>query len=291
MELGATSDAGAGNEGQSMQSVAEQALQEILETYRDVVFDHESIVGNCDDIGPFQNVVLQECERMNFLIGEMSRSLIELDMGFKGELTMSDSMEGLAIALYLDKVPTSWDKLAFPSMRPLGSWLGDLANRLVQLNDWAAAPAETPICTWISGLFNAQSFLTAVMQITAQAGGLELDKLTLITDVTKKMAAEEMTQPAREGSYITGIMLEGGSWNMSNQLLESARPREMFSPLPVINVRPAIVDKLDPALYKCPVYKTQLRGNTYVFSLQLRTKADVGKWVLSGVVGLLDVIG
>ena len=127
---------------------------------------------------------------MNILIAEMLRSLMELDMGFKGDLTMSDSMEALAQALFLDKVPAGWAKLAFPSMRALGAWLGDLTNRLNQLNEWSSSPAETPIVTWISGLFNPQSFLTAIMQITAQAGGLELDKLTLLTDVTKKMAAE-----------------------------------------------------------------------------------------------------
>jgi dynein heavy chain len=129
------------------------------------------------------------------------------------------------------------------------------------------------------------------MQITAQAGGLELDKLTLLTDVTKKVAAEEMTQPAREGTYVTGISLEGGAWNSSTAMLESARPREMYSPLPVVNVRPTIIDKMDSSLYMCPVYKTQSRGPTYVFTIQLRTKADTAKWVLSGVVGLLDVTG
>ena len=292
LELGASADSGAaGGEGQSMQGVAEQQLQEILEAYRDVKFEQELILSNCDEVGPFQNVVLQECERMNILISEMTRSLVELDMGFKGDLTMSDSMEALATALFLDKVPAGWEKLAFPSMRALGSWLGDMTNRLNQLNEWSSSPAETPIVTWISGLFNAQSFLTAIMQITAQAGGLELDKLTLLTDVTKKLVAEEMTQPAREGTYITGISLEGGSWNTSSALLESARPREMYSTVPVINVRPAIVEKLDPAMYKCPVYKTQQRGPTYVCEIQLRTKADVGKWVLAGVVGLLDVTG
>ena len=48
-----------------------------------------------------------------------------------------------------------------------------------------------------AGLFNPQSFLTAVMQTTAQAQSLELDKLSLLTDVTKKLAPEEFTAAAK----------------------------------------------------------------------------------------------
>ena len=34
---------------------------------------------------PYSSVFLQECERMNLLLAEMRRSLLELDMGLKGE--------------------------------------------------------------------------------------------------------------------------------------------------------------------------------------------------------------
>ena len=34
-----------------------------------------------------------------------------------------------------------------------------------------------------------------------------------------------------------------------------------------------------------------MRGPTYVCNIQLKTKAEIGKWVLSGVVGLLDSTG
>jgi dynein heavy chain len=268
--------------------VAEAAIQDILDTLRDVKFELEAVTNAVEEVGPFQNIVLQEAERMNSLIAEIVRSLLELDSGFKGDLTISDTMEDLANSLFLDRVPKKWEALAYPSLRGLAAWMSDLQLRIAQLNDWVAAPQETPICTWISGLFNPQSFLTAVMQTTAQKENLELDKLTLLTEVTKKMLAEEMSAPAKEGTYVIGLSLEGGSWSLQNALLEPSKPREMFSPLPVINVRPAVLDKQDPSLFQCPVYKTQSRGPTYVFSLQLRTKHEPGKWVLSSVVALLD---
>ena len=208
----------------------------------------------------------------------------------KGYLTVSDAMEELANALYLDRVPKRWEQLAYPSLRSLSAWVSDLVNRISQLNDWVASPLDTPVVTWLPGLFNPPSFLTAIMQIVAQAQSLELDKLTLLTEVTKKLAPEEFTAAAKDGTYISGLFLEGGSWNVNGAVLESSKPREMFSPLPVIHIRPAIVDKFEAGTFLCPVYKTQQRGPTYVFSLQLKTKSDPGKWVLAGVVSIMDIL-
>ena len=58
--------------------------------------------------------------------------------------------------------------------------------------------------TWLSGLINPQSFLTAICQVTAQKNQWELDKLVPWTDVTKKIAVEEIEGPSREGAYIIG---------------------------------------------------------------------------------------
>eukprot|EP00975_Prorocentrum_lima_P037553 7898552-Prorocentrum_lima.AAC.1 len=64
----------------------------------------------------------------------------------------------------------------------------------------------------------------------------------------------------------------------------------MFCVLPVINIRPVVADKLEAGTFLCPVYKTQQRGPTYVFSMQLRTKYDPGKWILAGVVSIMEVV-
>lgn len=44
-------------------------------------------------------------------------------------------------------------------------------------------------------------------------------------------------------------------------------------------------------MYQCPVYKTETRGATYVFTAQLRTKLSPQKWILAGVAVILDVEG
>ena len=122
-----------------------------------------------DERTPYTSVFLQECERMNLLIFEMGRSLRELDAGLRGDLSISEPMEALMDALTSNRPPDNWVALAYPSLLPLGMWLVNLLERQKQLQDWTADLA-TPKCTWISGLFNPQAFLTAVLQVTALRG-------------------------------------------------------------------------------------------------------------------------
>jgi dynein heavy chain, axonemal len=86
----------------------------------------------------------QEMDVMNILLAEIVRSLKELQLGFAGELTMSDSMDALRTALYLDRIPVAWQKRAWPSLRPLSSWLTDFSLRLVQLEEWQTNPSDIP---------------------------------------------------------------------------------------------------------------------------------------------------
>jgi len=293
-----SSSSGGGGDDDSQeatpQNVAETVLQDILESVRDQKLDVEMIYNSVDEMGPFQNVAAQECERMNGLLFEMNRSLNELQMGFRGDVMMNDQMEALQHALFLDRVPASWEKSAYPSQRALSSWIVDLQNRITQLQDWSSSPMDFPVVTWLGGLFNPQAFLTSVMQTTAQAQGLELDKLTIYTEVTKKMDVAEISAPSRDGAYISGMYLEGARWNVQNGLLESPKPREMFSLLPVVNCKPGIISDKPygsgtGSSYSCPVFQTTQRGPTYVFSAGLKTKYPPGKWVLGGVALIMDV--
>jgi dynein heavy chain len=169
----------------STEEKAKMTLDDIVDKLPDL-FDMEDIRGKIDEVPtPYQMVAIQETERMNGLVSEMKRSLAELDLGLKGDLTMSEPMEKIMNALSGDRVPAGWEKLAYPSLRPLGSWLVNLLQRAQQLNDWTADMAILKT-TWLSGLFNPQSFLTAVMQTTARRNDWPLDKTMILTEVTKK---------------------------------------------------------------------------------------------------------
>jgi dynein heavy chain len=124
--------------------LAAEVTTDILERFGEKKFDVEDIARGLEEVGPYQNVFMQEMDVMNILITEMIRSLKELQLGFAGELTMSDAMENLKTSLYLDRIPATWQKRAWPSLRPLSSWLTDFLLRLVQLEEWQNNPTEIP---------------------------------------------------------------------------------------------------------------------------------------------------
>merc|ERR1719361_769020 len=268
-------------------------LDDILEKVDDIEFDMLEIMGNIpmEERGPFQYVFLQECDRMRELVDEIKRSLRELDLGLNGELTMSERMEELQMALFMDKVPGTWSKLSQPSLRPLGSWVTNLMDRVAQLERWTDDPTNIPAVVNVAYLFNPASFLTAVMQTTAQKNNMELYKLTIATDVTRKQP-EDIDNPARDGVYVTGLNLEGAAWDDKNNCLGEARPREMRAPLPVVNCKAITVEKAAEKRdkYACPCYQTQQRGPTFVFTAPMTTKAPAAKLILGGVVIIMDYV-
>lgn len=282
----------ASGEGQmSPDEVAQAVVTDIMDRFGEKKFDTEDIARSLEEQGPYQNVFLQEMDVMNILITEMIRSLKELILGFAGELTMSDAMDTLKTSLYLDRIPPTWQKRAWPSLRTLTTWLSDFILRLVQLEEWCNNPSDIPKVTWLSGLYNPQSFLTAICQVTAQKNSWELDKLVTWTDVTKKVSVEEVEGHSREGAYVIGMSLQGARWDMQTGMLDRSKPKEMFCKMPVMNVRGLAADKADVSagIYVCPTYKTEQRGPTYVFCAQLKTKSESGKWVLAGVALVMDV--
>uniref|UniRef100_A0A8D2LWB2 AAA+ ATPase domain-containing protein n=1 Tax=Varanus komodoensis TaxID=61221 RepID=A0A8D2LWB2_VARKO len=237
---------------------------------------------------PYILVCFQECERMNMLIHEIRRSLKELDLGLKGELAVSAEMEQLQAALFFDSLPDTWMKLAYPSTCSLTQWYSDLLLRCRELDSWAQ-DLTLPGVVWISGFFNPQSFLTAVMQTLARKNEWPLDKMHITVDVTKKYK-EEFMQPAREGAYIYGLHLEGARWDVqAGHIAEACLKAPTFA-MPVIFVRAIPNNRQEIRnVYECPVYTTKLRGSTYVSTFHLKTKERPAKWILAGVALLLSV--
>lgn len=285
--------ASSGEGALSPDEIAAAVTQDIIDRFGEKKFDTEEIARSLEEQGPYQNVFLQEMDVMNNLLTEMIRSLKELQLGFAGELTMSDAMDTLKTSLYLDRIPAKWAKLSWPSMRGTSSWLNDFNLRLAQLEEWQNNPAEIPKVTWLSGLYNPQSFLTAICQVTAQKNQWELDKLVTWTDVTKKATVEEVEGVCRDGAYINGLSLQGARWDLPGNIIERSKPKEMFCKMPIINVKALAADKVDVSsgYYVCPCYKTEMRGPTFVFCAQLKTKSASGKWVLAGVALIMDASG
>ena len=279
----------AGDEaGMSTEERSKMVLDDVMDKLPDL-FDMEDIRSRIEDLSPYVMVAIQESERMNILLTEMKRSLAELDLGLKGDLTMTAPMESLMHALADDGVPAGWTRLAYHSLRPLGSWLGNMLQRVSQLIDWTA-DLGVPRVVWISGLFNPQSFLTAVMQTTARRNEWPLDKTVIMTEVTKKQI-DQVDQPSRDGAFIHGMTLEGARWDEKLNALDDSRPKELFCSMPVILIKAVTADKAEQKdTYQCPVYTTEARFRQEVFTAQLKSKHSWIKWTLAGVCMFLDVV-
>ncbi|KAM6240341.1 dynein axonemal heavy chain 9 isoform 2-T2 [Spheniscus humboldti] len=262
-------------------------LEEMLEKLMDE-FNIAELMAKVEDRTPYVVVAFQECERMNILTGEIKRSLKELDLGLKGELTMTSDMENLQNALFLDTVPESWIKRAYPSTASLGTWFADLLTRIKELEAWTG-DFSLPSAVWLAGFFNPQSFLTAIMQSTARKNEWPLDKMTLQCDVTKKNR-EDFASPPREGAYVHGLFMEGARWDAQTGIITDSRLKELTPAMPVIFIKAIPADKQDIRnMYPCPVYKTRQRGPTYVWTFNLKTRENPSKWVLAGVALLLQI--
>ncbi|KFV50849.1 Dynein heavy chain 9, axonemal, partial [Gavia stellata] len=256
-------------------------LEDMLEKLMDE-FNIAELMAKVEDRTPYVVVAFQECERLNILTSEIKRSLKELDLGLKGELTMTSDMENLQNALFLDTVPESWIKRAYPSTASLGTWFADLLTRIKELEAWTG-DFSLPSSVWLAGFFNPQSFLTAIMQSTARKNEWPLDKMALQCDVTKKNR-EDFASPPREGAYVHGLFMEGARWDAQTGIITDARLKELTPAMPVIFIKAIHIR----SMYPCPVYKTRQRGSTYVWTFNLKTKENPSKWVLAGVALLLQ---
>lgn len=277
----------AGGGGMSKDDTSKQIIEDIVDKIPDE-FNMVEIMARIEDRTPYIIVAFQECDRMNVLMREIKRSLLELYAGLRGELTITPDMERLDEGLQFDVVPPKWTVLAYPSLLGLQSWFADLIQRLTELQAWAADFA-LPTTVWLGGFFNPQSFLTAIMQQTARRNGWPLDRMCLNCDVTKHQKSAIGSAP-REGAYIAGLYMEGARWNMMQGTIADAKVKELFPAMPVVYVKAVTQDKQDVKnVYECPLYKIRMRGPTYVWTMNLKTKEKAAKWTLGGVCLLLQV--
>ena len=107
-------------------------------------------------------VLQQELIRYNKMITTIIKSLDNLHKAIDGLVSMSNELDEVFNAILDNKVPEVWSKVAYPSLKPLGSWTLDFILRLQFIQKWC--DEGTPSSFWISGFYFTQSFFTGVQQ-------------------------------------------------------------------------------------------------------------------------------
>jgi len=246
---------------------------------------------NSDNISPCQVVLLQELERWNGLLKKMASSLQDLQRALIGEIGMSDELDSLGDNLYNGFLPNMWRRLAPATDKPLGSWMSHYLNRYDQYKNWINN--GEPVVMWLSGLHIPGSYLSALVQTACRIRAWPLDKSTLYTCVTKYTSSEGLL-PLETGCFVTGMYLEGASWNFEASVLRPQDPKVLVVELPIMQIIPIEASKLKlHNTFRTPVYVTQQRRNAMgvglVFEADLATTEHSSHWVLQGVCIVLNV--
>ncbi|XP_012271492.1 dynein heavy chain 3, axonemal [Orussus abietinus] len=286
---------GAGAEGNAEEKVQDLAV-DILARMPEQ-FDLESVSKRYPVLyeNSMNTVLRQELVRFNGLTAVLKTTLKNVQKAIKGLVLMSPELEEVFFSLNTGRVPSSWERKSYPSLKSLGSYIVDLLARIEFLQDWI--DNDAPVVFWLSGFFFTQSFLTGVLQNYARRRKIPIDRLDFQFFVTEhERTAKEAPST---GVYTRGLFLEGARWNKDTRELDESRPKIMFDPVPVIWLKPGIKEEFEiRPVYQCPVYKTSARrgvlattghSSNFVMFILFPTKERESHWINRGVACLCQL--
>ncbi|KAL6759980.1 dynein heavy chain 6 [Haematococcus lacustris] len=236
-----------------------------------------------------------ELVRFNRLIEVVHSSLASLRKALRGAVLMSSELEAVGQAMYDAKVPALWMAQSYPSMKPLGSYVADLIERINMYNAWLAH--GPPTVFWISGFNFTHAFLTGVKQNFARKYRIPIDTITF--NYKCLPADATCTTPPEDGAYINGMFVEGARWDAASMQLAESLPKVLHSAAPMMLLEPCEASKqaVFPQ-YECPLYRTPERrgvlattGHSTNFVMELLIPSDRPQdvWVRAGVAFLLSL--
>ncbi len=232
-------------------------------------------------------VITQEMTRFNNMLKIVNSTLKTLQKAVKGTVAMSAELDAIGTSMFNNQVPKAWAKKAYPSLKPLASWLIDLELRLAFMNKWMDEGHQA--CYWVSGFFFPQAFLTGAKQNFARKHQYEINKVTFEflwrDDLTKETAPKP-----DDGVLLYGMYMEACRWDFEEHKLCDPNPKELFCDAPMLHLNP-VYNRETPdenTLYYCPLYKTLDRAGVlsttghstnFVLMLEMPTDLPQAFWI------------
>ena len=99
-------------------------------------------------------VLRQEIDRFNNLLQVLWSTLDNIKKAIKGLVVMSSELENIYNSFLNNQVPGQWANAAYPSLKPLGTWIKDLSLRITFVDEWLKK--GQPRSFWLSGFFFPQ---------------------------------------------------------------------------------------------------------------------------------------
>jgi dynein heavy chain len=244
-------------------------------------------------------VLQQELLRYNQLLGVVRTSLINVGKAIKGEVPMSPELEDVTESLFHNTIPAVWDKVSYPSLKPLASYIADFLERLKFMQSWIDNGAPTNF--WISGFFFTQSFLTGAKQNYARKYVIAIDHIDFDFTVISDESKYDLANGPEDGVFIFGLYVEGARWDDSMEAIEESNPKVLFTQMRPVWILPKEMKSIDYGhSFKCPVYKTARRAGTlsttghstnfvcYIY-LPIQEKHEDSHWIKRGVAMLTQL--
>eukprot|EP00826_Nyctotherus_ovalis_P007370 TRINITY_DN11830_c0_g1_i3.p1 TRINITY_DN11830_c0_g1~~TRINITY_DN11830_c0_g1_i3.p1 ORF type:complete len:505 (-),score=94.23 TRINITY_DN11830_c0_g1_i3:62-1576(-) len=183
------------------------------------------------------SILQQEVCRYESLLNVVRSSLLSLHSALKGEVVLSKDLDEIAQSISHNIVPSLWYTHAYPSLKPLSSWMKDLEERMGFLEYWVKE--GHPSKFKLSVFFNPESFLAALKQNYARKNGMNFSDVFFEYEV----GAEKKSK----GKLIEGLYMEGARWDRREHCLAELTSDTIPEEMPAILFTPTTT-KAKPAV-------------------------------------------
>ena len=155
-------------------------------------------------------------------------------------------------------MPDLWSTNAYPSLKPLFSWIKDLSARVNFMKEWATK--TNPGNYSLPYFFFPQGFLTGVLQTYSRKNKVAIDKLRFDFRVADPERDKTNEPPIEGGVFISGLFLEGARWDLRRRSIQDQIEGVMYEETPSIAFIPVEEKEMNlkearKATRQVPTYK------------------------------------